>query len=50
MERRCQKRRQVIAIKATVMNFREARNYPLYAISESLINHEDFALFYDLNT
>ena len=34
----------------TVMTFREAREHLLYAFSESLINYEDFALLYDLNT
>ena len=34
----------------TVMTFREAREHLLYAFSESLINDEDFALLYDLNT
>ena len=32
------------------MTFREAREHLLYAFSESLINDEDFALLYDLNT
>ena len=32
------------------MAFREAREHLLYAFSENVINGEDFALLYDLNT
>ena len=46
----CHKRQEVTTNKTTVMTFREATEHLLYVFSESLLNGQEFALLYHLNT